>query len=174
MLNKKTLFNGVYAVALFSAISTCFGIFNELLNIMQLYDKEIVNLLNSYKNEDFFIPFFYFLLTFIVCAATVVILILSLTNKLDEKYAQLPNVSIIASCAVTFILACTFIYLIQRYSAYDDYYLIRSFDYTTLYAFRSLVMSYIASVGTILLCNIIQSKTENKVIANPADEETQE
>lgn len=174
MLNKKTLFNGVYAVALFSAISTCFGIFNELLNIMQLYDKEIVNLLNSYKNEDFFIPFFYFLLTFIVCAATVVILILSLTNKLDEKYARLPNVSIIASCAVTFILACTFIYLIQRYSAFADYYFIRSFDYTTLYTFRSLVMSYIASVGTILLCNIIQSKTENKVIANPADEETQE
>ena len=81
MLNKKTLFNGVYAVALFSAISTCFGIFNELLNIMQLYDKEIVNLLNSYKNEDFFIPFFYFLLTFIVCAATVVILILSLQTS---------------------------------------------------------------------------------------------
>lgn len=51
--------------------------------------------------------------------------------------------------------------------------MVGSFDYIVLYAFRSAVLSDSASAGTILLCNIIQSKEKKKSIENPIDNETQ-
>lgn len=42
-LNKKSLFNFVYAIALVGAVISCFGILNELLNVVQLYNVEINN-----------------------------------------------------------------------------------------------------------------------------------
>lgn len=173
MLNKKTLFNGVYALALFGAITSCFGILNELLNLIQLYDKAIDNLLDRFKMKYFLTPFVYHLVAFIICTATVVVLILYLTNVLKEKHVWIPNVCIIITCVTMFVLSLTFIYQVQYLSKYRYYYL-EPFDYTTLYAFRSLAMSYIASVGTILFCNIAQSIVKKRSVENNTEQETQE
>ena len=166
MLNKKTLFNAVYALALFGAITSCIGILNELLNLAQLYDKGITNLLAHYEVEDFLIPFIYHLLAFILCTFTVIILILYVTNILKEKQVWIPNACIIITCVIIFALSWTFIYQVQNEAAKQEYYKVAAFDYTTLYTFRSIVMSYIASAGTILFCNITQSIAKKRDIEN--------
>ena len=83
MLNKNTLFSGVYAIALFAAIMSCIGILNELLNLVQLCDKEILNLLRH--QEDLLIPLVYLLVAFVLCLFTVIVLIMYVTNILKEK-----------------------------------------------------------------------------------------
>ncbi len=173
MLDKKTLFNGVYALALFGAITSCIGILNEFLNIVQLYDKRIENLLSRYNEKDFLIPFIYLLVTFILCAFTVTVLILYLTNVLKGKTVWLPNVCIIVTCVIIFVLSLTFIHQVKYIVHLSPYYSIGSFDYTTLYSFRSLVMSYIASTVTILFCNIIQSVAKKRGIEAHTYKETQ-
>lgn len=172
MLNKKTLFNGVYALALFGAITSCIGILNELLNLVQLYDKGISNLIAHYEKKDFLIPFVYHLVVFILCAFTVVMLILYVTSILKEKHVLLLNVCIIITCVIIFALSCTLVYQVQ-YEVYKrDYYNVSAFDYTTLYTFRSIVMSYIASVGTILFCNITEDIAKKRGVENHIDKGT--
>ena len=163
MLNKKTLFNGVYALALFGAITSCIGILNEFLNLVQFWTKGVANLKPYFTKESLWIPFVYHLLAFILCAFTVIILVLSVTNRLKGKYARLPNACIIITCVIIFALSWTLVYPFQ-YESREGLYSVRPFDYTTLYTFRSLVMSYIASVGTILFCNITQSIAKKKGI----------
>ena len=175
MLNKRTLFSGVYALALFGAITSCIGILNELLNLVQLYDKGITNLLvNYYEKEDFLIPFVYHLVAFVLCFFTVMVLIMYVTNILKEKHVWIPNVCIIITCVTVFALSWTLIYQVQQLNYKGDHYYVGSFDYTTLYAFRSVVLSYIASTVTILFCNIIQCRSKKRALQNHTDEETQE
>lgn len=171
MLNKNTSFSGVYAIALFAAITSCIGILNELLNLVQLCDKEILNLLRH--QEDLLIPLVYLLVAFVLCLFTVIVLIMYVTNILKEKHVWIPNVCIIITCVVIFVLSWTLIYQVQYLSHNSDYYIVGSFNYTTLYAFRSAVMSYIASTVTILFCNIIQSIAKRKGAKNRTDGETQ-
>ena len=168
MLNKKTLFNGVYALALFGAITSCIGILNELLNLLQLYDRTVINLLNTYGGDDFWIPVIYQLVTFVLCCFTVIVLILYITNILKEKHIWIPNMCIIITCVIIFVLSFTLIYQVENAN-----YVLKSFHYTTVYAFRTVVLSYIVSVGTVLFCNITESISKKRGIENHTEKETQ-
>ena len=174
MLNKKTLFNTVYSIALFGAITSCIGILNELLNLIQLYNKGISSLIGQYSWESLSIPFVYHLVAFILCTFTVIMIILHVTNILKEKHDRILNACIITTCVIIFALSLTFIYQLQYEAEYSKRYMLSTFDYTTLYTFRSVVMSYIASVGTILFCNIIECRSKKKGLQAPTDEEAQE
>ncbi len=173
MLNKKAVFNIVYAVALFGAITSCIGILNELLNLAQVCNKGIDNLIAEYTREKFLIPFRYHLVAFSLCAFTVLVLFLYITNVLKEKHVWIPNVCIIITCVIIFVLSWTLIYKVQYKDSYQEFYHIGSFNYTTLYAFRSMIMSYIASVVTVLFCNIVQSIWKKRDTKHHTDREPQ-
>ena len=74
MLNKKQFFNIVYAIALVGAITACFAILNEFLQVLQLNGVVVENLI-SYKKRDFWIPFLYYLTTFVLGAAAVILIL---------------------------------------------------------------------------------------------------
>ena len=73
MLNKKSLFHFVYAIALVGAIMACIGILNEFLSIAQLYGITVEDAL-SFKKESYFEPFFFYLLAFLISAGAVTVI----------------------------------------------------------------------------------------------------
>ena len=64
MLNKKSLFNFVYAIALVGAVISCFDILNELLNVVQLYNVEINNTITVYIEAGYRIHYFKYLFSY--------------------------------------------------------------------------------------------------------------
>ena len=76
------------------------------------------------------------------------------------------NISIIASCAIVFLLSLIFVYILR-----GDNHSLEYFEYLINYTFRSGVMSFIASMGVILICNIIEIKSLDQSAA--ADDVTQ-
>ena len=67
MLNKKTVFNIVYGLALVGVISGCFGMLNEYLNVAQISGRAISNVIGKYEN---WAALAYPRTAFIVCAET--------------------------------------------------------------------------------------------------------
>ena len=153
MLNKKSIFNFIYAFALFGAFTSCIGILNELLNISQLFGNE-VNDLYEFFGKSFWIPFAYYLVAFIVSAITTTFLILNLVNKFNPNNI---NTLIITACIILFALSLTLIYLFLKGSYFIQYY-----DYLVTYTFRSGVMSFIANMAVIILCNYINKKAKTE------------
>ena len=165
MLNKKTLFNGVYALALFGAITSCIGILNEFLNLAQLYDVYVIDAYD-FVGEYFWVPFFFYLITFVICTFAVTLQILFVLGKHERNRIFSLNISIIASCAIVFLLSLIFVYILR-----GDNHSLKYFKYLINYTFRSGVMSFIASMGVILICNIIEIKSLDQSAA--ADDVTQ-
>lgn len=153
MLNKKSIFNIVYAIALFGAFTSCVGILNELLNFGQLFGSE-VNDMYEFTSKSFWIPFVYYFISFIISAVTITFLILHLINKFNCKYL---NSLIIISCLILFILSLTLIYLFL-----DGWYLMQYYEYLIVYTLRSGIMSFIANMIVIVLCNSIDKKSKIK------------
>ena len=165
MLNKKTLFNGVYALALFGAITSCIGILNEFLNLAQLYDVYVIDAY-EFVRRYFWVPFFFYLITFVICTFAVTLQILFVLGKHERNRIFSLNISIIASCAIVFLLSLIFVYILR-----GDNHSLEYFEYLINYTFRSGVMSFIASMGVILICNIIEIKSLDQSAA--ADDVTQ-
>ena len=152
MLNKKTLCHIVYAIALVGAITSCFGILNELLNLVPFYDLSIKNTY-SFKAEDFWIPFYFYLIAFVICAFAVTMIVLYISGILKHDRLGLLNCCIIASCAILLVLPFVFVYVLFNDRASLEY-----FQYLMSYTLRSGIMSFISSTGIILFCNLIGVK----------------
>lgn len=169
MLNKKSLFNFVYAIALVGAVISCVGILNEFLNIAQLYGVQIPNTITMEK-EKFFEPFFFYLLAFIIAAVAIVILLLHLFGilKLNKKYV---NMILLVACMVLLVMSFVFLYFLRYFYEYSrEYqgvhvsvaeYRLDYFNYLIYYTFRSGVMSFVANMGILLTCHLLDAKCKN-------------
>lgn len=168
MLNKKTLFNVVYAIAFFSMITSCFGILNELLNLVDLYDKRVYSLVTRYDGEEFSTIFTYFLISFCLCALTTIVLLVCMKSIAKGNLIWVPNLFIAITCIAILILSLTLFF--QLGSVDNNTVSISSFEYTLIYAFRSIVLSYIASAMTLFVCNIIHWRSIKKLSESHEEE----
>ena len=167
MLNKKTVFNIVYGLALVGVISGCFGMLNEYLNVAQISGRAITNVTGGIYER--WAALAYPRAAFIVCALTTVVLLLCIPAVSKGKLVWIPNLCILIACVVVLILSLRLIgrLEINRYGA------IHNFDYTIIYAFRSVTLSYVASAVTLFVCNIIHAKTQKRETANQVIEQEQ-
>jgi hypothetical protein len=182
MLNKKSLFNFVYAIALVGAVMSCFGILNEFLNVAQLYGITVSDM-NSFKEENYFEPFFFYLLAFLVSALAVTTLLLHLfgvTRVFGKINLNKKNVVIVLalSCAVLLIMSFVFIFFLRYYYEYTSpygngsvqHYKLAYYDYLVYYTFRSGVMSFVANAGILLGCHLLDAKRKNATEGEQASE----
>lgn len=165
MLNKKSLFNFVYAIALVGAVMSCFGILNEFLNIAQLHGIRIPNT-QSFTNQGYFEPFFFYLLAFLVSALAVTALLLHLfgiTNVFGKINLNKKTVNIIlaSACAVLLVMSFVFVFILRYYNEYSNDYRLAYYDYLVYYTFRSGVMSFVANAGILLGCHLLDAKRKN-------------
>lgn len=167
MLNKKSLFNIVYAIALIGAVMACIGILNEFLNVAQLYEMDIVNTY-TFTEKEFWIPFLYYFFAFVISAFAVAMVILHILNVQKER--RIVNISFIAACGTLFVMSIVLVYFLRSYSEYYAEYRLWYYDYLIVYSFRSGVLSFIANMGIILFCNRIDAKSKTA----PVEEQTNE
>ena len=166
MLNKKSIFNIVYAIALFGAFTSCVGILNELLNVVQLNDTYI-KATYTFTQKEFFLPLSFYILAFIISALTFIIAISNLINIDSLKkfsISKYKNIIIIAACAVLFVMTVILVYLLR-----DKYiinlpvnykYTLGYYEYLIIYTLRSGIMSFIANMFVIVLLNSIDKKSK--------------
>lgn len=164
MLNKKSLFNIVYAIALIGAVMACIGMLNEFLNVAQLYDVYVVNT-HTFSEEDYWIPFLYYFFAFVISAFAVTMVILHILNVLKER--RIVSISIIAACGILFLMSCVLVYLLRYDVGYHEYFL-QYYDYLIVYSLRSGVLSFIANMGILWFCNRIDDKSKTL----PVEEQT--
>ena len=169
MLNKKTVFNIVYGLALVGVISGCFGMLNEYLNVAQISGRAISNVIGRYEN---WAALAYPRTAFIVCALTTVVLLLCIPAVSKGKLVWIPNLCILIACVVVLILSLRLIGRLERFNNYGTP-TINNFNYTIIYAFRSVTLSYVASAVTLFVCNIIHAKTQKRETANQVIEQEQ-
>ena len=171
MTNKKTFFELIYAFSLVGAILSCIGFLNEFLNVLQLY--KVSNDYLPSTGDRYWIIFAFYLGAFIISAFVVTILILHKSNKLKStvlKSTVVANATIISGSAVMLVMSMVLIYML-RYWAYYGAYDLDSSSYLPYYTFRSGVMSFIAYIGIILSCDLIQSRAAKKADAAATVEE---
>ena len=166
MLNKKSLFNIVYAIALIGAVMACLGMLNEFLNVAQLHDVYIPNT-HTFSEEDYWIPCLYYFFAFVISAFAVTMVILHILNVLKER--RIVNISIIAACGLLFLMSFVLVYLL-RYAGNSHQYILQYYDYLIIYSLRSGVLSFVANMGIILFCNRIDAKSKTA----PVEEQTNE
>lgn len=169
MLNKKTIFNIVYGLALVGVISGCFGMLNEFLNVAQISGRAITGVTGIYES---WAALAYPRAAFIVCALTTVVLLLCIPAVSKGKLVWIPNLCILIACVVVLILSLRLIGRLEHFNYFGDP-TINNFDYTIIYAFRSVALSYVASAVTLFVCNIIHAKTQKRETANQVIEQEQ-
>ena len=170
MLNKKTVFNIVYGLVLVGVISGCFGMLNEFLNVAQISGRAITNVTGGIYER--WAALAYPRAAFIVCALTTVVLLLCIPAVSKGKLVWIPNLCILIACVVVLILSLRLIGRLERFNNYGTP-TINNFNYTIIYAFRSVVLSYVASAVTLFVCNFIHAKTKKRETANQAIEQEQ-
>lgn len=162
MLNKKSLFHFVYAIALVGAVMSCIGILNEFLNILQLYNISIIGTIYvAYK--AYLAPLFFYLSAFIVSAFAITLFCLQLfeKTKLDKKTV---NILIAVACGVLLIMSFVFIFVLKKDTKLEY------FNYLHYYTFRSGVMSFVANMGIIFACNWLEEKCKKKQEAEQTED----
>ena len=106
-------------------------------------------------------PFLFYLIAFLVSAVAVAFLLLYMLGKINKTAV---NSVLAAACAIMLVLSFVFIVVIREpSSSKKDYlYLIQYFDYMVYYTFRSGVMSFVANVGILLVCNLLDGKRKKE------------
>lgn len=171
MLNKKTIFNFVYAMALVGAVLSCVGILNEFLNIAQLKGFHIRNDVATLTGDDYYKPFFFYLVAFIVSALALTLLLLRLFAG-QKSFHVAANLLALAACIVLIVLS--FVFLADEFQqlspGYGYDYWISYFDYLIYYTFRTGIMSFVANAGVILVCNLLDAKHQKAQDNVPIEE----
>lgn len=167
MLNKKSLFHFVYAIALVGAIISCVGILNEFLNIVQLYGVYISGTI-TVKYQNYFEPLCFYLAAFIISAFSVFLLLRQLfgKSKINKTFA---NVMIAMACTILLIMSFAFLFVLKGEGSYVRERL-EYFNYLHYYTFRSGVMSFVANMGIILVCNRLDAKYKKKQAIEPRED----
>lgn len=151
MLNKKMVFNFVYAIGLIGLITTCVGFLSEVIGFIQLFGLDGVQNLWRNRWRDHTI-FYFYLAVFIISAFVAVIAILKRFGTLKWKKA---NLLCIIGCVIMLGLSIALIYV------FDDSNLNYSY-YTFYYALRTGVISFVTYFGIVLGCDIIEKRHNKK------------
>ena len=167
MLNKKHVFNIVYAVALIGAIMACFGIFNEFLQVLQLKGVMVENFI-IYDKRNFWISFIYFLTAFLLGSTSVVLILLHFKFPQRIKLNMFLIIAIAVLFAMSMLGVCFFSPVIRQGYALRHPWLDYG-NYMIIYTLRSTAMTLISCLGTILGCNIINEKYCKKAATEQAD-----
>ena len=170
MLNKKTLFNFVYALALVGAITACVGFLNEVLNLTNLFDMEATNL-SAFHGKDYTEQLILFLIAFLLSALATAAVIFDLIRVLTREttHSRLVMLGLPIVCAILLVTPLILTLFLRGFSSYFDTYFISNYDYLQIYALRSGVMSFLASMGIIWTCNFIENKSAAKINAENGD-----
>lgn len=157
MINKKTVFQIVYAVALVGTVLSCIGILNELLNIAQLYDHYISSV-GYIRKKDFFVPFAFYLAAFVISAFAALLLVLRTCGAI-KRCKKTVSVLVLAACAVLIALSVVFIFVIREEVVYSSAKgELEYFNYMHYYALRTVVMSFVANAGIVWVCDLVDGK----------------
>ena len=166
MLNKKSVFNFVYAIALVGMVLSCVSILSEFFNISQLYGVNIDgNYILSPEEKYYAVSYFFYLFAFIISSSVAVFIFFDVFNliKKIKMSNKVFTIIICAACGTLFLMSFI-IMMCLRYkkdSAYQSYGIIYSLDnflYLIGYTFRTCIMSFIANVGIVVACNILNEK----------------
>ena len=65
-----------------------------------------------------------------------------------------------SACAALLLLSFILVFVLRKYSSFSDKYFIGYFNYLVYYTFRSGVMSFVANMGILLLCHLVEAKSE--------------
>ena len=158
MLDKKSLFNFVYAIALVGAVMSCIGILNEFLNIAQLYKINITSMITMQKG-NYFVPFFFYLVAFIISGVALTLVIFRLLGNSKVNKADV-NALVFVACVVLLVMSFVFILFLRKYVEYNQHYILSYSKYLFYYTFRTGVMSFVANMGVILVCNLVDEKNK--------------
>ena len=171
MLNKKTLFNFVYALALVGAITTCVGLLNEVLNLANLFNMSVPNLNNSFFGKDYTEQLILFLVAFLLSALATAAVIFDLIRVLTREttHSRLVMLGLPIVCAVLLVTPLILTLFLRGFNPYIDRFQISNYEYLQIYAFRSGVMSFLASTGIIWTCNFIENKSAAKINGKNGD-----
>jgi hypothetical protein len=166
MLNKKSIFNFVYAIALVGMVLSCVSILSEFFNISQLYGVNIDgNYILSPEEKYYAVSYFFYLFAFIISSSVAVFIFFDIFNliKKIKMSNKVFTIIICAACGTLFLMSFI-IMMCLRYkidSAYQSYGIIYSLDnfiYLIGYTFRTCIMSFIANAGIVVACNVLNEK----------------
>ena len=157
MLNKKTVFNFVYAIGIIGLITTCVGFLNEVIGLVQLMCGTVVESLWGTGWHETVI-FCFYLVTFFISAFVATVVILKRFGTLKWKKA---NLICIICCAVMLVLSLALVYILARKTSRYPQYLNYRY-YTFCYPLRTGAMSFIAYFGIVLGCDIIEKRCNKK------------
>ena len=169
MINKKTVFQFVYAIAFVGTILSCIGILNELLNIAQLYGLCIGGSVGYIKKGDYFVPFAFYLAAFVISALVALLLVLRTCGAI-KRSKKTVSVLVLVACAVLIALSVVFIFVIREGEITYRHGNLKYFNYMHYYAFRTVVMSFVANAGIVWVCDLVDGK--RKKADAPAQDET--
>jgi hypothetical protein len=172
MIDKKQIFQIVYAVALIGAIIACIGFLASMMELGQLRDVRIVNLGTL---DDEFDPMFQNYRNALICGAVAVAVTLFnvfFGKKLGRWMGLVNCVVLLVAIVVFFILTLNVQseFVIEReentFPEFD------SLAFSLVSAFRTAAMSMVAYLTVLFGCNVIdvicykkekvQADTENE------------
>ena len=167
MIDKKQIFQIVYAVALIGAIIACIGFLASMMELFQLRDVRIVNLGTL---DDEFDPMFQNYRNALICGAVAVAVTLFnvfFGKKLGRWMGLVNCVVLLVAIVVFFMLALN----VQNDLVGEIPY-IGSLPFSLVSAFRTAAMSMAAYLTVLFGCNVIdvicykkekvQADTENE------------
>lgn len=167
MIDKKQIFQIVYAVALIGAIIACIGFLASMMELGQLRDVRIVNLGTL---DDEFDPMFQNYRNALICGAVAVAVTLFnvfFGKKLGRWMGLVNCVVLLVAIVVFFMLALN----VQNDLVGEIPY-IASLPFSLVSAFRTAAMSMAAYLTVLFGCNVIdvicykkekvQADTENE------------
>ena len=167
MLNKKRIVDLVYAVSLLGLITSCFGVLNELFQILQINGILITNTY-TLKGKYFWITFAFHLVLLLIGLFFSSILVMRLCCP--DKLPVILRRDLWLAVGVLVLIVLPFVYglLIRSYRQpyyYDEYgqskggyHYFAYFEYLLLYTLRSAAMTMAAHLGVIFGCNLLALK----------------
>ena len=179
MLNKKRIVDLVYAVSLLGLITSCFGVLNELFQILQINGILIKNTY-TLKGKDFWITLSFYLVLLLIGLFFSAVLVLRLCRP--DKLPVILHRDLWLAVGVLLLVLLPFVYggLIRSYSMpyHDEYIQIDGkhffdyFEYLLLYTLRSAAMTMAAHLGVILGCNLLARKWNADKVTEGGNGET--
>lgn len=167
MINKKQIFQIVYAIALIGAIITCFGFLSAILELLLLNGIHLRGL-GIITNEIFFVPLAYYLVSLLFGVLAVIVSLNSLRGSSNGKRKTGSAVLVIA-IVVLLGLASTmqFIFMLPMFGAYRE---LNSLEYSLMGSFRASAMSMVAYLVILVGCNRICKKYNKQIEKQEADQ----
>ena len=160
MFNKKTIFNVVYALAIFGLISTCFEILSELrhfseLHKLNIYSYDVFELIDSQEKK----LINYYRVIFFLCSISTVafIAMLFLKKKTLVFFGFIIATSLsLITCITMFSLNTSLLKFFTDFSFAGDLGSITSDKYLIYTTFRSAAFAFACYAAILVACNVIR------------------